>query len=41
MNIDDVKDVLQNAPNAKVIASHMDTNCKPYGYSKPSFGYKK
>ncbi len=25
MNIDDVKDVLQNAPNAKVIASHMDT----------------
>ena len=25
MNIDDVKEVLQNAPNAKVIASHMDT----------------
>ncbi len=25
MNIDDVKEVLQNAPNATVIASHMDT----------------
>ncbi len=25
MNIDDVKEVLQNAPNAKIIASHMDT----------------
>ena len=25
MNIDDVKEVLQNAPNAKVIASHLDT----------------
>ncbi len=25
MNIDDVKEVLQNAPNATIIASHMDT----------------